>query len=243
MLIDAIVVILSLYCTVLIRPSLSTWLFMAPPGGPASIPFALYILFPACWVAFFTPFALYDGNKHIRAVDEFAILSLSSVLAATSLAGILYLSFRQFPPAQYLLFVVISYLGFVIWRAIARFVFRLERQSPQAVVRRVIIAGTGSVARKVEDRLINAQEYDLALAGFVDDTPVEDFAGTLVGEFSDLRNCVEQLAITDVIIALPPHCYEQMRVVVSSLNEVPVRVWIAPGDFDLALGRTAQKIL
>ncbi len=241
MLIDAIVVVAMLYLTTILRPLLSAFSFVAQLGGPVSVPLALYILFPICWVGILASFALYDGRKYIRAVDEFAALSLSSFLAGISLAGILYFSFREVSRAQYLLFVAFSYLASVGWRSVARFVFRLRRQSPQAMVRRVLIVGTGPIGRMVEDRLKNAREYNLSLVGFVDNEPAEAFAGALLGGLPELRTLVELRGITDVIIALPPHFYEQVRQAASCLNEVAVRVWIALGFFDLALYKTATE--
>ncbi len=238
---DAILIVLMLYLTTILRPFLNAFSFVAQLGGPISLPFSLYLLFPACWVGIFASLALYDGKKHIRAVDEFAALSLASLLAGISLAGILYLSFRDFSRAQYLLFVLFSYLAFVVWRMVARFAFRLRRQRLQAAARRVLIVGTGPISRMVEERLKGGQEYDLSLAGFVDNEPAEAFTGTLLGGMSELRSLVEQLGVTDVIIALPPHFYEQMRAAASCLREVPVRVWIALGFFDLALYKTATE--
>jgi len=47
--------------------------------------------------------------------------------------------------------------------------------------------------------------------------------------------------VSDVIIALPPHFYEQVRSAVACLTDIPVRVWIALGFFELALYRTATE--
>lgn len=241
MIIDALIVTLALYLSAILRPLLSGLPFVVPLGAPVPIPVALYLLFPLCWVFILTSFALYDGKKHIRAVDEFTVLSLASVLAGIALAGILYLSFRQVSRAQYLLFVALSYLAFVTWRIVARFVFRLRRLSQQAVARRVLIVGTGPIGRMVEERLKDSQEYDLSLAGFVDEDPAETFSGALLGGIADLCSVVERFAITDVVIALPPHFYDQVREAASRLRDVAVRVWIALGFFDLALYKTATE--
>jgi exopolysaccharide biosynthesis polyprenyl glycosylphosphotransferase len=207
------------------------------------MPFVLYVLFPLFWVGVFASFALYDGKKYIRAVDEFTALSLASALAGISLAGILYFSFRDVSRAQFLLFFVLCYFSFLTWRAIARFVFRLSRFNRGAVARRILIVGTGPIGRMVEARLKDAQVYDISLTGFVDENPAEDFTGKLLGRISDLRALVTRENVTDVVIALPPHFYEQIRESASLLQEVAVRVWIALGFFELALYRTATDDL
>lgn len=239
MVIDAALVALMLYATTVMRPLLNYLPFVASVVSPVRVPYSLYILFPACWVGIFAAFALYDGKKHIRAVDEFAVLSLASLLAGISLAGILYLSFREISRAQYLLFGFLTYFSFLIWRAAARFVFRLRRVNRSAMTHRILIVGTGPIGHMVEERLKNGKDYDLSLIGFVDTDPAEAFSGDLLGQTIDLRRLVAQYNITDVIIAFPPHFYEQMREAASLLKEVAVQVWVALGFFDLALYRTA----
>jgi exopolysaccharide biosynthesis polyprenyl glycosylphosphotransferase len=93
----------------------------------------------------------------------------------------------------------------------------------------------------VEARLRERPELRLSLAGFVDEGPAHGTEHALLGGISEIREVVEAQRVTDVIIALPPHFYEQVRAAASALNEVAVRVWIALGFFDLALYRTATE--
>ena len=241
MAVDALMIVAGLQAASVIRPALNAVPFIAELGASVVTPLSLYLIFPFCWVGIFASLDLYDGKKHIRAVDEFTALSLASVLAAVTLAGILYFSFRDVSRAQYLIFVGVAYAGLIGWRVLARLVFRLRRFSKQTELRRILIVGTGPTARMVEERLKHAEDFDLYLAGFVDDTPAAAFSGTLLGPLPELRIKVEQLAISDVIVALPPYFYEQLRAAVACLDEVPVRVWIALGFFDLALYRTVTE--
>jgi exopolysaccharide biosynthesis polyprenyl glycosylphosphotransferase len=243
MVLDAACVAIMLHATTLLRPALNALPGIAPIASPFQLPTTLYILFPLTWVAIFGSFALYDGKRYIRVVDEFAVLSLASILAGVSLAGILYFLFRDFSRAQYLLFVLLSYGAFALWRAGRRVLFRLRRSGSSDAVRRVLIVGTGPIARMIETRLLDANELDLIPLGFVDDAPPESFVGPLLGALGELSAQVSRLEVTDVIIALPPHFYEQIKTAVSSLNEIPVRVWIALGFFDLALYRTVTEDL
>lgn len=233
--------LLMIFLSTSLRPFLSAFRFVAPLGGPIFLPVWLYVLFPFCWVGILASLGLYDGRKHVRAADEFAVLSLASLLAGVSLAGILYLSFRDVSRAQYVIFVLASYIALVGWRAMARFVFRVRRERLPEHARRVLIVGSGAIGHMVEARLNDRPELHLSLAGFVDDQPSASPAEPALGRLSDLRRIVETQGVTDVIIALPPNFYEQTRSAASSLNEVAVRVWIALGFFDLALYRTATE--
>lgn len=240
---DILLVALALMVTSELRPTLNALPGIAPILAPVRIPPSLLLAFPVIWIAIFAAFSLYDGKKYIRAVDEFAVVSLASLLAAVSLAGILYLSLRDFSRAQYILFVITAYLLIVAWRASARSIFRLRRSNLASVARRVLIVGTGPIARMVEERIRSQPDSDLSLLGFVDDEPAAAFGGTLVGRVTELQRLVEAQSVTDVIVALPPHFYDQIKAAVSCLNDVPVRLWIALGFFDLALYRTVTEDL
>jgi exopolysaccharide biosynthesis polyprenyl glycosylphosphotransferase len=242
-LVDACVVLLMLHLSSVIRPLLNDLNVFAEIPGPISLPLALYVLFPLCWVGILASFAVYDGRRYLRAADEFTALSLSSVLAAIALAGILYLSYREVSRAQYLLFVICVYITILAWRVIARLGFRVWRQHASEVQRCVLIVGTGPLGQMARERLTRESSADLALIGFVDDGKADGFPGELLGGISQLRGIVEKLHATDVIVALPPHFYEQIRAAVSSLSENPVRVWIALGFYDLALYRTVTEDL
>ena len=51
------------------------------------MPPTLYLLFPLIWTTIFSVFAIYDGKKYLRAFDEFAALSLATLIASISAAG------------------------------------------------------------------------------------------------------------------------------------------------------------
>ena len=238
---DGVLVGAMLVATSLFRPTLNILPGIATIPSPVQVPRPLLLIFPLAWVAILGSFSLYDGKKFIRAVDEFAVLSLASCLAAISLAGVLYFSYRDFSRAQFFLFVAVSYICLVVWRVVARFAFRARQRNLSAVIRQVLVVGTGPIARMVESRIRDVPEAGMSLLGFVDDEPAEAFGGALLGRITDLQGIVAQRGVTDVIIALPPHFYGQIRAAVSCLNETPVQVWIALGFFDLALYRTVTE--
>ena len=242
-LLDAACILAGLYASTIIRPLLSSTGWFASITGPIPIPGALYMLFPLIWVGVLSSLAIYDGKRYIRAVDEFTALTLASALATIALAGILYFSFRDVSRAQYLVFAAIAYAALLGWRIIARVAFRMLGQHAPQVARRIIIVGCGPLGRMVEARLLGEEALHAALLGFVDDEIAEGFGEALLGGTAQLASLVDSSAITDVIVALPPHFYERTRAVVAILAEKPVKVWIALGFYDLALYRTATEDL
>jgi exopolysaccharide biosynthesis polyprenyl glycosylphosphotransferase len=59
-----------------------------------------------------------------------------------------------------------------------------------------------------------------------------------LGKFKDIPTIVQKTAITDVVIALPYSIYQRMKEVVNLTADLPVKVWVALGFFDLALYKT-----
>jgi FlaA1/EpsC-like NDP-sugar epimerase len=119
------------------------------------IPLALYILFPVLWVGILSSFAIYDGRKYLKVVDEYSALTMASFIASISMAGILYISYRDVSRALFLAFVLIVYVLFVSWRGIARLSFRLRSDWPDAP-RRILIVGSGPLGMRVAEQLEKA---------------------------------------------------------------------------------------
>ena len=127
---DAFLTVIGLGLAKFVRPLLDRLPFVNPIGEQINLPTSLYIIFPLLWVGILSAFAIYDGRKYLRVVDEYAMLTLGSVIASISMAGILYLSYRQVSRLLFLSFVVIVFILFLAWRGIARLGFRLRKEWP-----------------------------------------------------------------------------------------------------------------
>ena len=239
MAVDALWVVIGLWLATALRPFLNRFSFIQPIPDGVDLPGILYILFPLIWVSIFSAFSIYDGRKYIRVVDEFTMLTLASLLAAVSMAGILYFSYRQVSRALFLLFVLFAYLSFLSWRTIARIGFRLGRVWPDAP-RRVLVVGSGPLGQRVRQQIESAGVANLTCVGTVDDADMSPHQthSDLLGGLEDIRTLVIDSAITDVVIALPYSIYQRMGEVVARTLDLPVKVWVALGFFDLALYKT-----
>ena len=240
MLLDISAVIFGLRFSVEIRP----WLNRLPNVIPLAmdavfLPPLLYFFFPTIWVLVFSVFAMYDGKKYLRVVDEFAALSLATFVASISAAGILYLSYRQVSRALFLFFVALVYLLFLSWRVLVRLYFRMKKDRPNGQ-RRVVVVGIGPLGQKVGKQIGRRDVETLTLVGYVDDGyGTADDSTALLGDKETIREVVTQNNITDVVVALPHSAYQQLGDLIQRLDDMPVRIWIALGFFDLALYRTA----
>ena len=94
-LLDAICVAFGLWASSIVRPWLQGISFIKSIPGVPEIPLPLYFIFPVLWVGILTSFSIYDGRKYLKVVDEYSALTLASFIASISMAGVLYISYRD----------------------------------------------------------------------------------------------------------------------------------------------------
>ena len=230
---DLLSVLFSLKLAVDLRPllgQLPNVLELTP--SMVYLPNVLYIIFPLLWLLILLSFSIYDGKKYLRVVDEFAALTLASMIASISAAGILYFSFRNVSRALFLFFVVTAYFLFLGWRVVVRLYFRVRLDSLSGK-RKVLIVGAGTLGQKVAEQISRDDLEGLSLVGFVDD----EYSDVL-GKLAATRELSLTYDVTDVVIALPHSAYKELGEIVQKLDDMPLRLWIALGFFDLALYRT-----
>lgn len=240
MLLDGLAVFAALRLAVFFRPALNELDWVETMPMQVALPFALNFLFPLIWILVYSVLSIYDGRKYLRAVDEFAALTLAVFFSAISSAGILYLSYREVSRALFVAFILLAYLICLVWRILARLYFRAQKLPP-ASQRRVLVVGAGALGQKVAAQMMDILSPALVFAGFLDEAeiPAEVAAQPRLGSIDRARAIVAEQNITDVVIALPHSAYHQMGDIVQQLEDVPVRVWVALGFFDLALYKTA----
>lgn len=239
MALDGFSVLASLWLAALFRPALNTLDWIVPIPVQVIIPASLYALFPLLWILIYSALSIYDGRKFLRAMDEFAILSLAMLIASVSAAGILYFSYRELSRALFVVFVLLVYLFCLVWRILARIYFRAQKKSP-GLARRVLVVGAGPLGQKVKDQLRESEQPDLVFVGYVDDPSATSLGDdVLLGNAVEIRAVLQRHQITDVVIALPYSAYHQMGEIVQKMEDLPVQVWVALGFFDLALYKTS----
>ncbi|MBN1370800.1 MAG: sugar transferase [Anaerolineaceae bacterium] len=234
--VDMVLVDMALLASAWARVPLSSLSFVAPINDPVTLPPILFVLFPLVWVGVLMLFAVYDGRKNLRVVDELGSLTLGAVLAAIALAGILYFSYREVSRFLFVMAAALAYIFLVGWRLVARMMFR--RQGLHGEIRRVLIAGAGTVGRKLEQQIRHMPDMGLEMVGLLDDDwkKQADHADIL-GSLDVGRTVIRERKVDDVIIALPRSAHERLSWLVSELHDQPVRVWVIPDYFSLTLHR------
>ncbi len=236
MLLDMLLVDAALFLSAEVREPLTGVLPFLKELAPVELPWLLYAVFPLMWVGILLNFSVYDGRRNFRIVDELGSLTLGSLLAAVSLAGILYFTYRDVSRFLFVMAAGSAYLLMVAWRGVARMAF--QRNGLHVQVRRVLILGAGEVGRKLAKQIAGAPGFGLELAGFLDDDwQRQADHGDILGSLDVARRVVLEKQVDDVVLALPRSEHQRLTEVVSTLHDLPVRVWVIPDYFSLTLHR------
>jgi exopolysaccharide biosynthesis polyprenyl glycosylphosphotransferase len=243
---DAASIIFSLWFITIARPILGrsylSWIVKEMRVSPL-IPLELYIIFPFLWIVIYITHSVYDGSKNLRIVDEFSSLTIGSLQAGVLMAGFLYLTYRDISRALFVFFVIAAYLLMIFWRAIARPLYAY-RNSLAQTRQRILVIGAGPVGNQIKEVVQRYQYISASFVGFLDDD-LQKASGNpdILGTLDIAHQAVKENNITDVIIALPLRAYQRTNQVVIDLLEAPVRIWIVPDYFQLALHQARIQTL
>ena len=236
---DAVLIALSLVMTTNLRPALSMFPFIAFIPGPYRIPISLYPLFSLLWILILFLASVYDGRRNLRFWKELTSLTVGSTLAMICLAGILFFSYRDLSRFLFLSFALLAFLLLVLWRLAYRLSYHLGiLRNVQAT--NVLIIGAGELGRDLEKQIRAYQVLGLQVLGFLDDDPNKwTNHPDILGSLDNAQEIILEHNIDEIVIALPPSAYNQVFNMVSEINTLPVKVWVIPDYFNLALHKTS----
>ncbi|HEY9075215.1 MAG TPA: sugar transferase [Anaerolineaceae bacterium] len=239
---DAALVAGALWVAVKVRVLFVDFPLVRAIGEPVSVPWLLYLAFPAAWIALLLLFSVYDGRRNLRAVNEFASLTLGSLLAGIAMAGVLYLSYREISRFLFLLFAALAYSLLLLWRVAYRLAYR-SRMGGRMQVRRVLVLGAGKIGKRVRDQIVHHPYMGLEFTGFLDDDPLKQHDSEVLGTLESAREVVAEKQVDDVVIALPLSAHQRLTKAVSDIHDLPVRVWVIPDYFSMTLHRASFEEL
>jgi exopolysaccharide biosynthesis polyprenyl glycosylphosphotransferase len=238
---DASIIALALRVAQLIRPYLDDFsILIRDIRVVPEFPSYLYIVFPLIWIIVFLSSSVYDSSKNLRVADELNSILLSSVLASTIIAGTLFLTYREISRVLFLSFAMISVVMLISYRLIYRLAYR-KKFLRKVEEKRVLIIGAGLVGRQLEKKMLGFHTLGFKIVGFVDDN--KDLVARkidVLGDLSEAVNIAKKEHITDIVFALPQRAYDKINRLVSELHNLPVRIWVIPDYFALALNQAAM---
>ena len=246
MLLDALVVFGSMISMTYFRIALNKLPFIAYLPADTEYPIFLYVIFPLVWVSVLAGFSIYDGKKFFKMVDEFSFLTIASIVATIAEAGILYLSYRDFSRALFILIIIVSFLACTLWRIIARIVFRLRKET-LTINRNVLIVGFGNEVSKISKLLKSGSNeiiqriMPLDLKNTI--KALKEEPNHCPTTISTIRSAAKKNQITDVVTAFPRTHSSWIEPITSHLEDLPLGVWVALDFFDLSMADTRVESL
>jgi exopolysaccharide biosynthesis polyprenyl glycosylphosphotransferase len=236
MLMDATLVVLALALAVRIRPLFNPLESVQELPAQINMPALVYVLAVLIWLSVLFMLSIYDGRRNLFIVNELTNLTIGVLIAFVSLAGVLYLSYREVSRLLYFLFGIQVYLYLMLWRILLRVFFHWRGETGIAI-RRVLIIGAGDLGQEVSQQFTKYQ-FGLKLVGFLDDDhqiPPEDLK--TLGAINRARELVISKKIDDVILTLPRKDHQRVNQLVAELHDLPIKVWVVPDYFSLSLHR------
>lgn len=237
MCVDAVLVATALRLATLLRPLIGNIL----PGivhlsGPVEVPWYIYVIFSVVWVLIMLMLSLYDAQDNFRFINELSNLCKASFLAFVSLAGLLFLTYRETSRALFLLFGLLAFVLLIAVRVFYRLVLFPRAQQNGNGKQNVLILGAGPVGRCLEKELLESSFANFRVVGFLDDNPAKQAQmDDVLGDLDAVCQVVEARHIEHVVLALPLRAHERITQVVTELQSLPVRIWVIPNYFAMAL--------
>ncbi len=199
----------------------------------------IYVVAPLIFLPLFIRFGLYRAIFRYTGLATMQTLLRAVGLYGTALLVLVLLTFPSGVPRSVGVLQPILFLLLVSnTRAWAR--FWLNKGAKGAERQRLLIYGAGSAGAQTAAAVANAGEFQLL--GFVDDdvskmgrhiNGVPVFGPQLVTE------TVEQLGISDILLALPSAPRQRRHQIIEGLRSLPVHIRTLPGMADLASGRVS----
>lgn len=236
--IDALVVIFSLRLAAIIRPRLSglAWWIREINTEP-QIESRYYIIFSLIWITVFFLFSVYDPHKYLRLGEEIRVMILSCAMVMILIPGILYFINREMSRVLYLSFALITSFLLILYRILFRFAYQKGLIKTREN-RRIIVIGAGVVGRRIGNEIKRYKNLQFEIVGYLDDNAeLLKTEPDILGNIDQAEQIILDNRIQHIIIALPRSAYHRINYLLSQLHQLPVRVWVIPDYFSLALNQ------
>lgn len=178
----------------------------------------------------------YASTKEL--VIIFKIVSFS-ILSALILQFILmqYVYFK-FLAATWLLHMFLIGGSRFVWRLYRDTVMNKEDNDI-----RTLIIGAGSAGTMVARQLLKNKESDILPVAFIDDNTkkhhLDIFGLPVLGGVKEIANCVDELKINNIIIAIPSLSRKELNVIFQECAKTKAKTKILPLLEDLIIGKVA----
>jgi FlaA1/EpsC-like NDP-sugar epimerase len=206
---------------------------------PVGFEWLVYLMGPMLAVPIFARFGLYRAIFRYTGMD--ALLATGQAIAVYALARIVLLYWEMWPVFPLTLGVLQPIIFFMLIgcsRVLARFWLTNIALGKDQHLGRLLIYGAGAAGVQTSSAMGITRHHKLL--GFVDDDPAkidQTINGVPVFSAQQVPSLVAELAITDILLAIPSASRDRRNQIIQSLRALPVHTRTLPGLADLASGR------
>ena len=191
----------------------------------------------ACIIVTFFFYRLYHRHRTISHIDEFYLVFGSGsvgAIVAIALISFVYKSTLDYPR----LMMIYAWLMTIIFITIGRFAHARVQWTLQARgmgQTRLLLIGTGDVARMVLQKIRMSPGIGYDVIGFIsDERGLDQILGLPVwGHIDELPELIERFAIDEVIIAIPEAPHQKILSIIANCERERVAIKVFPDVFQI----------
>jgi FlaA1/EpsC-like NDP-sugar epimerase len=228
----------------------ATWLAFTlrldTPHWPEGSQWIVYALAPALSIPIFIKLGLYGAIFRYTGLGALTATAKAIGIYGAVLFTVLLLSQLQgvegLPRSIGVLQPVIFALLVVTSRALARSWLARPAGRGRRVEGGLLIYGAGSAGVQTAEAIASTRQYNLL--GFVDDDRTKvgrNINAVRVYAPEDVPRLVDELHVTDILLAVPSTSRARRNEIIGSLYALPVHIRTLPGLADLATGRVTVQ--
>ncbi len=204
----------------------------------------VYILALVIWLSVFLTLSLQEAYPIRSLLQELLQVTTGVGIATLIFAGALYLSYREVSRMTFIYFALLGLFLLVLFRVVVHTIHTALRRRGIGKTT-VLIVGAGKAGMALASSFKALRRDDLEVVGYLDDDPQkqgQSFHGVpVIGSLEQLMNRVKDLAVDEVIFALPMGAERELLNSVLELEKLPVDVKIVPDVFDLTFSKAAVE--
>lgn len=214
------------------------------------LPFVLLVQLSALFlVGTYSIIWRYVSIEDIKVFLKAAAISCALLVATRFLLTYTSFNWWQVPISVILIDTMMAFGGLLALRILRRFAYELNEKNRTTVGRRrvkrqpTLLVGAGRMGATLVKEMVGRADAELEIRGFVDDDPRKRGGSVsgikVLGTTSDLPRLVDEIGITQVVIAIDQAQGKEIRRIMDVCSAIPVKAQIVPSLNEIAHGRVS----
>ena len=183
------------------------------------------------WLAVFSSLSVYNAKFTLTQYKQTQPVLVAITGATLVFAGFAYFIFPNLSRLLFLYFYIFDVVLLLAWRKLTFFLLQKNAANSSLLKQRVLIVGQGALAKETAAAVESFSWSGLKFIGFAGDQP------DAICAISDLPARVEELAINEIIFALPPEHQALLQEMVFQLQPLSINLRLVPDVIDLVFVR------